>query len=100
MAALHVYLERENGERLASCGDLVGAAPFVRSKSEGTLCVRFIDAYGNTVFNRGQCGVLREEWLALVDGTPADLEPWVRCVSDLIERCANEIHLYLRFVGD
>jgi hypothetical protein len=37
---------------------------------------------------------------ALSDGAPADLAAWVGCVFNLIERCANDIHLYLRFVGD
>ncbi len=100
MAALQVHLEREDGTRLVSVWDRVGVADHVRSRSQDTTCMKFIDPYGNTIFNRGQCGVLRDEWEVLVDDAPEDVRRWIGDVAKLIERCASDMHLYVRFSGD
>lgn len=100
MVALHVYLEPEGGARLTLCRDAVGAAKYVCSRSEGSTCLRFIDPYGDTVFNRGQCAVLMVEWSVLTENAPPDLRPWMLDVAELVERCATDVHLYVRFEGD
>lgn len=100
MAAIQAHLETEDGTRLVSVWDRVGVADFVRSRSEGTTCMRFIDPYGDTVFNRTQCGVLRDEWVALADGAPEAVQRWIDDVAALIERCSTDMHLYVRFSGD
>lgn len=97
---IDAHLDREDGTRLRTVPDRIGVADFVRSRSEGTTCIRFIDPYGYTVFNRGQSGVLRLEWAALADGAPEDFFPWITGVADLILRCSTEMHLYVRFDGD
>jgi hypothetical protein len=100
MVALQVHLEDEEGIRLVSVWDRVGVADFVWSRSEGTICMRFIDRYGETIFNGGQCVVLRREWSALSDDAPENVRRWIADVAGLIERCATDVHLYLRFSGD
>lgn len=100
MAAIQAHLESEDGTRLVSVWDRVGVADFVRSRSEGTTCMRFIDPYGNTVFNRAQCGVLRDEWDVLGDGAPEAVRRWIDDVAALLERCSTDMHLYVRFSGD
>lgn len=97
---IDAHLEREDGTRLTTVRDGIGVADFVRSRSEGTTCMRFIDPYGYTIFNRDQSGVLLLEWAALADGAPEDLVPWITGVADLILRCSAEIHMYVRFSGD
>lgn len=99
---MHVdaHLEREDGTKLQTIRDFAGVADYLRSRSEGTTCMRFIDPYGETIFNRGQCGVLREEWACLADGAPEHVQRWIDDVAKLIERCSSDMHLYVRFSGD
>ena len=97
---IDAHLEREDGTKLETTRDLIGVADFLRARSEGTACMRFIDPYGETVFNRGQCGVLLDEWAVLANDVPEDTQGWVNDVAQLIERCATDVHLYVRFSGD
>ena len=64
-------------------------------------CLRFIDWYGDTVFNHLQMGEFLEE-LDRVAGQAR--EPGARellaQVETLARRCQSEVHIYLRFIGD
>lgn len=64
--------------------------------------LKWVDPWGDTVFNRAQCSDLVAE-LALacesVDDAPADVKALVE-VKTLAERAASEPHSYLVFVGD
>jgi hypothetical protein len=64
-------------------------------------CVRFIDPYGDTIFNRLQAAAMISEWdrlrYAFLQNNAGALWADVRA---LIVRCSEEPHLYLRFVGD
>lgn len=64
-------------------------------------CVRFIDPYGDTIFNRLQAAAMIAEWdrlrYAFLQNNAGTLWADVRA---LIVRCSQEPHLYLRFVGD
>ncbi len=64
-------------------------------------CWRFIDEYGDTVFNRGQMPQFPSELEVIrrgVSGLPG------RKVLDHVEalavRCRDSVHLYLKFLGD
>ncbi|MHB0999933.1 MAG: hypothetical protein ACYC27_11870 [Armatimonadota bacterium] len=64
-------------------------------------CVRFIDPYGDTIFNRIQAVVILDEWNRLrhsfADHSADVLWSDIR---ELIIRCTEEPHTYLRFMGD
>ncbi len=64
-------------------------------------CVRFIDPYGDTIFNRLQAAVMVEEWdrLKLAFSERGAEALWTE-VRELIVRCSEEPHTYVRFVGD
>ena len=66
-----------------------------------TCCVRFIDPYGNTVFNRGQIPVLLEE-LRTVQRQHSDpqLASVLREMCEFVERAVDQVHTYVRFAGD
>lgn len=68
---------------------------------ESYCCVRFIDPYGDTIFNPLQAAAMIEEWdrlkAAFVD---KNAEPFWAEVRDMIVRCSEKRHRYLRFVGD
>lgn len=64
-------------------------------------CARFIDPYGDIIFNPMQAKVLLDQWDRL---QPAFEErnagrTWDD-VRRLIVRCSEETHVYLHFVGD
>ena len=64
-------------------------------------CIRFIDPYGDTVFNVLQMPQFLREWVELEESTPNDdAVETIRAVRALAERCRDEVHLYLRFMGD
>lgn len=66
-----------------------------------TVCVRFIDPYGDTVFNQLQVPTLIGE-LEDAEGRvtdPAD-RLHLRAVLGLARKCRGEVHTYLRFFGD
>jgi hypothetical protein len=63
--------------------------------------LRYIDMYGDTVFNRLQMDDFLEEWNELGLRAKSNEEKrLVARVKDLIARCAKEPHLYLKFSGD
>lgn len=66
-----------------------------------TICLRFIDPYGDAVFNRAQLPILIDELRAVLRDeqdprTRAHLEE----VIALAARAAGEVHTYLKFIGD
>ncbi len=65
------------------------------------ILLKGIDPYADTTFNGLQARVLLEEWeaLALRLTKDADREVW-RKVRTYIERCLQEPHLYIKFIGE
>jgi hypothetical protein len=66
-----------------------------------SVCLRFVDPFGDAVFNQAQVPALmdelRNEVQATVDsGTRAHLEKVIR----LVEKSAGETHTYIKFIGD
>jgi hypothetical protein len=100
--AVNAHLTDERGLVLGEVLDRAGAMGRVLSLDgiEQTVCVRFIDPYGDTVFNRAQATVLLGE----LAGLRPRLDDESRCFLDgiigLAERVEAGPHLYLKFVGD
>jgi hypothetical protein len=98
-----VTLESEDGTPEASIEDPTNILHRVLP-SPGDAAFQWantIDWYGDTTFNRLQAPLLREEWKILVaranDAAAAAL---LREVDQLLDRCANGTHLYVKFYGD
>jgi hypothetical protein len=66
-----------------------------------TVCLRFIDAWGDTVFNQAQITVLLEE-LRLAERTQSESEIKAHLgkVVRLVERALDQTHTYIKFIGD
>ena len=63
--------------------------------------MRFVDPYGDTVFNRLQTVPLLEDLRALSECPECKQhEVALRQLAQLIERCQAETHTYIRFIGD
>lgn len=64
-------------------------------------CVRFIDPYGDAIFNRLQATAMIEEWDRLKPAFSArGAEALWADIRLLIVHCSEEPHTYIRFTGD
>lgn len=66
-----------------------------------SICLRFIDPYGNTIFNSIQARILLVEWDTLKQAFSEHNaeEQWAKTRA-LIIRCSEEMHTYIKFIGD
>src|SRR5438046_1727778 len=66
-----------------------------------STCLRFIDPYGDTTFNRKQVEALEQELMTLADD-PADelVARQARALLRFIGRVGDRSHTYLKFIGD
>ena len=100
---IQIVLQDEQGKNLSEVvHDPQGVIALSLPDLNGSyVCIRFIDPYGDTIFNRLQAAVLVEEWDRL---KPLFSEPNAEGLWDdvrkLIVRCSEEPHTYLRFIGD
>jgi hypothetical protein len=122
-------LESETGERLASLHDPRNYVMYLveLASTRETVCLRFIDPYGDTVFNSLQAPVLiREleetrnlitesrvterarqaygpEWqkeAQLRAFTASEIRAHLEGILELAARAVSEGYLYLKFYGD
>lgn len=68
---------------------------------EGSCCLGYIDPYGYTVFNRLQMDAFLQElqWLDARAVNDEDMA-LVDALRGFAEMVRDEVHLYLKFIGD
>ncbi len=95
----NVQLEDESGKVLAQVVAVSGFLPAFGN--EGFPMLRFVDPWGDTVFNRDQLTPVMEEWARLREAAEkaGQLDEW-EAVERLARRCQSEVHTYIKFVGD
>lgn len=100
---LTIKLESEDGGDLESVYDprgLIGRL-LPHPDEESYCCLRFIDPYGNTVFNPLQMPTFLAEWRRLYSAEISDDErTLLDTVQTLAVRCRDDRHVYLKFYGD
>ena len=63
--------------------------------------LRFVDPYGDTLFNGIQMHGFLKEWDRLAERTAVKEElDFLARVRVMAERCKSEPHVFLRFIGD
>ena len=97
-----VILERENGEPLEQVEDPKNMLhQLLPSEDDSYQYLRFIDWYGDTVFNGLQIQPFLSEWDRLTESArTSDENALLARIRELALRCSQEPHLYLRFCGD
>lgn len=102
MPLLTVELRSERGDVLDRVFE-EGAIARLRASigDAGSVCLRFIDPYGDTVFNPPQAAVLSAELNAALKAV-VDSEDQTRLVrvAGIADLCAASLHLLLWFIGD
>ena len=100
---IDVYLENENGDKLEVVSDekYIFAHLLEASNLARTICLRFVDPYGDATFNFLQAPLLKEEIEKLLLSTtePTTLLQLQKIIS-LIEKCQSGKNLYIKFYGD
>ncbi|HEX9053772.1 MAG TPA: hypothetical protein VF830_02605 [Gemmatimonadales bacterium] len=65
-----------------------------------TVCLRFIDPYGDTIFNQWQLPTLIRELEALAATGPEEDAHVVRALLPFLRRAQSKVHTYIKFIGD
>jgi hypothetical protein len=69
--------------------------------ADGTMCLRFVDPYGDTVFNQLQIPVLIRELEAVAARVGAgDLGGSVARLIAFLRQCDEQDHTYVKVIGD
>jgi hypothetical protein len=93
----------ENGSVLESVGDpgFLFAEALNLHNLTNTICLKFIDPYGDTTFNQLQIPTLIHELEWLLGATShAESRKVISEYLRLAKEALGEIHTYLKFIGD
>ena len=91
----------ERGKELGRVSDPAKLLSHIATGEQGSLCLRFIDPYGDAIFNQHQIPVLIEELVALLPSLASDqVRAHVESVIDLARKADGQVHTYLWFIGD
>ena len=64
-------------------------------------CLRFVDPYGDTVFNQMQVEELKVELRTACDVTDElSLQAAIRGLITFLDRCTGHVHTYVKVYGD
>jgi hypothetical protein len=98
---LKVSLTTERGEILDSIDDPTNELHRMLSSTAGLTLLKYVDWYGDTVFNRLQMPQFRREW-SILEGVARQqgAEEVHERIASMAARCAEEVHLYVKFEGD
>ena len=96
--AIDVEWQDENGEQLSRYdGPLIDGRLPERAPA-GSLCLRFVDPYGDTTFNAAQVAVLEEELALVADND--EVGEQAKSLLAFVKRHPDRVHRYLKFIGD
>lgn len=98
-----IRLEDERGKKLDEVGDPLNLlqALLPSPKDESFACLRFVDPYGDTTFNRPQIEALVAELERIrAKATTRGEQELLDRIKRLAQRCQSEPHLYIKFYGD
>jgi len=97
---ISAVIQDENGNQVGERIDLP-AGLFPDLHDTRFVCLRFIDPYGDTVFNRLQVQAMLEDLRLLKTVSQShDQQMLIQRIEALGEICQKEAHLYLKFIGD
>ncbi|MGI9102999.1 MAG: hypothetical protein ACR2IF_11210 [Terriglobales bacterium] len=97
MAWLTVRLENEDGEPISE-KDAVVDSRLLDPLADHTL-LRYIDEYGDTILNHLQMEDFIQGWKLIAPNSVEQKKKWEK-VLGMAEKCRDEVHLYLKFIGD
>jgi len=100
---MSIQLEDHQGKVLEEIPDLESllARLFPSWEDANFHCLRYIDPWGATVFNRLQMDeVISELWRIRAQTTVEVERAFIDAIEGMARRCKEGEHRYLRFLGD
>jgi hypothetical protein len=98
---ISVEIQDESGNREGEPWSHPRSTTILCRPDQASVCLRFIDPYGNTTFNQSQLPVLLDELAVLADATPDSSDKEViRDLQRFLRTALGEVHTYVQFVGD
>jgi hypothetical protein len=101
---IDVHLESEDGESIQVVGDpqnILSRAVLDGLFDSGLCCLRFVDPYGDAIFNYLQWPVLAEELSgSLASIKHPELSDHLEKILRLIHQSRKQRHCYIKFIGD
>jgi hypothetical protein len=100
---VNVRWQDEDGKRIEEIldPDMRISHLVLNTDLDGTTCLQFIDPYGDTTFNRLQIPILIEELKSVANEVrDTDIRDHLLRVVELAEKSRDEVHTYLKFIGD
>jgi hypothetical protein len=99
---VNVFWRDEQGTDLGQVLDpQMSFSSYVQSTGRSeTNCLRFIDPYGNTVFNQSQIPVLIRELESRMATADPGMQQQISSVIRLLKKAERQIHTYAWFIGD
>jgi len=100
MAFIRAVIQDETGNQVGEAVDFpVNVLP--PPEDERFVFLRFVDAYGDTVFNRLQIPAVIEELLVVKAGSNnQDERALIDKIVMLLRLGQEQPHLYVKFIGD
>lgn len=94
----------EDDEQIQFISDAQGALMAFVLRSVGvdnTVCLRFIDPFGDTTFNQRQLPILASELEAAASaGAAMETVDQLRSIARLVRTAEGKGHTYIKFIGD
>ena len=97
---IDVELQDEQGLTLARYDGPAVTQTLVERADPASVCVRFIDPYGNTTFNQLQLSILVRELEALESRTRDGQAQVIRALLTFLHQASDRVHTYVKFIGD
>ena len=100
---LQVFWQTERGEILETYPGWYNPWNYIDDPDElgDTCCLRFIDEYGDATFNQYQLPVLAHELESILPKSKnSEAKESLQTLIAFVRRCENNIHTYVKFVGD
>ena len=97
--AIDVEWQDERGRTLLSFDGPPIDHRLAENARPDSACLRFIDSFGDTVFNCAQVAVLESE-LRVLSVSAGEVGEQARALLGFINRVEERVHCYLKFIGD
>ena len=98
---INMRWEDERGEVMAELLDPDSFLARWLSKSPAdSVCLRFIDRYGDTVFNQLQIPFLISELESALPECKDENQQRAEAIIDFVRQATSNVHTYIKFYGD
>ena len=97
---IDVEWQGEDGDTLGRYEGPLITLDLVERAEPTSVCLRFIDPWGNTIFNQQQLPVLIKELEALASRTRDGQTKVIAALVAFLRPACDQVHTYIKFIGD